>query len=239
MPPTRVLSTREASGRCSSKIISDKALIDAAQSIGKPLEYGFQSENHFRKLVQRAPAVEFLGVMGNRLDAKDAFAFGIDLERQLTGVQLEDCQIIRGSLDRDFPLGRSPCALAIFWPALVSENGFDGLQIHWSAAAVDQGLKDLIHVPADFEDQVSTVFDLIVGILVAEPAALLFVEVGGEAHTSANPTLADLAQSPYSPVFGQVSAIFAKPAASEIVIKQFPSLVKTMPALRAWQTTYS
>ncbi|HWZ66192.1 MAG TPA: TIM barrel protein [Stellaceae bacterium] len=36
-----------------------------------------------------------------------------------------------------------------------------------------------------------------------EPAALLFVEVEGEAHASINPTLADLAQSPYSPVFGQ------------------------------------
>jgi hypothetical protein len=48
--------------------------------------------------------------MGNRFDAKDAFAFGIDLERQLAAVQLEDCQIIRGSLDRDFPFGRPPCA---------------------------------------------------------------------------------------------------------------------------------
>src|SRR5262249_57073441 len=31
------------------QIISDKALIDAAESIGKPLEYGFQSEDHFRE----------------------------------------------------------------------------------------------------------------------------------------------------------------------------------------------
>ena len=62
------------------QIISDKALIDAAESIGKPLEYGFQSEDHFGKLFQRATGVEFLGVMGNRFDAKDAFAFGIDLE---------------------------------------------------------------------------------------------------------------------------------------------------------------
>ena len=36
-----------------------------------------------------------------------------------------------------------------------------------------------------------------------EPAALLFVEVEGEAHTGVNPTLADLAQSPYSLLFGQ------------------------------------
>src|SRR6266404_5201898 len=50
---------------------------------------------------------------------------------------------------------------------------------------------------------VQTVFDLIVGVVIMEPATLLFVEVEGEAHTGVNPTLADLAQSPYSPVLGQ------------------------------------
>src|SRR5260370_30026077 len=37
----------------------------------------------------------------------------------------------------------------------------------------------------------------------------------------------------------KVSAIFAKPAASEIAVIQFPSLVKVIAALRAWQATYS
>jgi class 3 adenylate cyclase len=36
--------------------------------------------------------------MGNRFDAKHAFAFGIDLEGQLAAVQLEDRQIIGRSL---------------------------------------------------------------------------------------------------------------------------------------------
>jgi hypothetical protein len=34
-------------------------------------------------------------------------------------------------------------------------------------------------VPAHLKDQVATVFDLIVGVLIMEPAALLFVEVVG------------------------------------------------------------
>src|SRR6202047_4953003 len=85
----------------------------------------------------------------------------------------------------------------------VSEDGFDGLEIEWGTAAVDERLKHLFHVPAHLKDQVATVFDLIVGVLIMEPAALLFVEVEGEAHTGVNPTLADLAQSPYSPLFGQ------------------------------------
>jgi hypothetical protein len=70
-------------------------------------------------------------------------------------------------------------------------------------ALFNERLKHLIHVGADSEDQVSTVFDLIVGVLVAKPAALLLVEVEGEADAGVDPTLADLAQPPYSPVLGQ------------------------------------
>jgi hypothetical protein len=141
--------------------------------------------------------------MGNHLDTKDAFAFGIDLERQLATVQLEDRQIIRRSLDRDLPFGRPRCAPAIFGTMLVSEDGFDGFQVEWPTTAVDQGLKHLVHVAAHVEDQVSTVFDLIGGVLVTEAAALLLGEVEGEADTGVNPTLADLAQAPYSPGLGQ------------------------------------
>src|ERR1700737_3370773 len=177
--------------------------------------------------------------MGNRFDAKHAFAFGIDLEGQLAAVQLEDRQIIGRSLDRDFPFGRPLGSPAINRATAVSKDRLDGLQVQCSTAAVNGGLKHLVHVPAHLEDQVSTVCDLIVGVLVTEPAALLLVEVEREAYTVVNPTLADLAQSPYSPGLGQVSAILARPAASEIVVKQFPSLVKVMPALRAWQATYS
>ena len=84
-------------------VIGDKALIDATESIGKSFQHAFQPGDHLGKLVQRAAAVELLRVMGYGLDAKDAFAFGIDLEGQLAAVQLEDRQIIRRSLDRDFP----------------------------------------------------------------------------------------------------------------------------------------
>src|SRR5258707_11539558 len=86
---------------------------------------------------------------------------------------------------------------------LVSEDGFDALEIEWGTAEVDERLKHLFQVPAYLKDQVATVFDLIVGVLIMEPAALLLVEVEREAHTGVNPTLADLAQPPYSPVLGQ------------------------------------
>jgi len=92
-------------GEVLEHFISNKTLIDAAQGIGKSLENGFQSGDRVGKLIQRATTVELLRVMSNRFDAKHALAFGIDLERQLAAVQLEDRQIIRRSLDRDFPFG--------------------------------------------------------------------------------------------------------------------------------------
>src|SRR2546427_6813916 len=141
--------------------------------------------------------------MGNRFDAKHAFAFGIDLDGQLAAVQLEDRQIIRRSLDRDFPFGRPLGSPAINRTMLVSEDRLDGLEIEGSTAAVDESLKHLVHLPAYREDQISAVFDLIVRVLVTEPAALLLIEVEREADTAVYPTLADLAQSPYSPGLGQ------------------------------------
>ena len=99
--------------------------------------------------------------MSNRLDAKDAFAFSIDLQSQLAAVQLEDRQIIRRSLDRDFPFGRPLGSAVDFRTMLVSDDGLDGLQIERGPAAVDQRLKHLFHVPAHLKDQVSAVLDLI------------------------------------------------------------------------------
>src|ERR1700739_4205399 len=96
-------------------------------------------------------AVELPRIMSNGFDAKDAFAFGVDLERQLATAQLEDRQIIRRSLDRDFPFGRPLYSPAIFWAMPISEDRLDGLQVQWGAAAVDQGLKHLVHVRTDLD----------------------------------------------------------------------------------------
>ncbi|HUE00901.1 MAG TPA: hypothetical protein VMR62_15125 [Bryobacteraceae bacterium] len=83
----------------------DETLIDATESIHEPLENGFRFGHNLGKPLQRTSAPEFLGIVDDHLDAKDAFAFGLDLQSQLAAVQLEDRQIIRRSLDRDFPFG--------------------------------------------------------------------------------------------------------------------------------------
>src|SRR4029077_9297884 len=100
--------------------------------------HAFQSPHHLGELLQRATAVELARVMSNRLDAKDAFAFGIDLQSQLAAVQLEDRQIIRRSLDRDFPFGRSLGSAVDFRTMLASDDGLDGLTrfISWTPNGV-------------------------------------------------------------------------------------------------------
>src|SRR5215469_8640291 len=112
--PDAGLADLRREGELLEHVISDEALIDAAQSVSKSLQYRFESADHFGKLVQCAAAFEFPRVMDHRFDAQDAFAFAVDLEGQPAAVQLEDGQIIAGSLDRDLPFGRALGAPAIF-----------------------------------------------------------------------------------------------------------------------------
>jgi len=119
-------------------------------------------------------------------------------------VQFEDRQIIRRFLDRDFPFRGLLLSLVVSRTALVAQDGSDRFQVQQHAAAVNQCWKDLIHMPADLEDQVATVLHLIVRVLVVKPAALLLLRVERETQAGGiNPTLADLAQPPYNPLSGQ------------------------------------
>ena len=185
-------------------LLRDEAWIDARECIHKTLKDALQTGNDLGKLLQRSSTVQLLGVVSHRLNAKHAFAFGIDLQSQLAAVQLEDRQIIRRSLDRDFPRGGVPFPFVIFPTMPVSEDGPDGLQVQRRAAAVNQRLKHLLHLSADFEDQIPAVLDLIVRVLIIKPAPLLFLQIEGKAQAGAiDPTLADLVQPPYSPGLGQ------------------------------------
>src|ERR1700730_6158124 len=86
---------------------------------------------------------------------------------------------------------------------LVSEDGFDGLEIEWGTAAVDERLETLVPCARPPQRPGCDCIRSDSWSTDNGPAALLLVEVEGEAHTGVNPTLADLAQSPYSPLFGQ------------------------------------
>src|SRR5271166_5116420 len=158
-------------------LIADKALIDTTQSLGKSLKHVFQSSDDLGEAIQQAPAVELANIMSNSLNAKYALAFGIDLQRQLAAMQLEDCQIIRRSLDRDFPFGRPHVAWAVFRPALVSKDRLYHRQVQGRSAAIDQGLEDLLHASADHKDQISAILHLVIRKVIPKSAALLFFKI--------------------------------------------------------------
>jgi hypothetical protein len=71
-------------------------------------------------------------------------------------------------------------------------------QIQPRAASINQGLKDLVHLVADLKNEVPAVFHLVIGVLVTEAASTPFFGIQSKAEAgTVNPTLADLAQSPY------------------------------------------
>src|SRR2546426_121139 len=85
-----------------------------------------------------------------------------------------------------------------------AEDRFQLLHIQAGPRSVDQPLKDLFHLLTSMKDQVAAVLDLVDRVLVAKPAALLFVQIQRKTETGAvDPSLAALTQSPYRPGLGQ------------------------------------
>ena len=85
--------------------IGDEALIDATQCIHESLQNALGFHHDFGTLLQGTPTPELFRIVHDYFDAKHALAFGINLQRHLAAVQLEDRQIIRRFLDRDLPFG--------------------------------------------------------------------------------------------------------------------------------------
>jgi hypothetical protein len=161
-------------------LVADKALIDAAQSFGESLEHALQSADDRGEVVQQAPTVELSDVISDSLDAKSALAFWNRSSKPTcrnAAMQLEDCQIIRRSLDRDLPFGRPHGAWTVFRPALIAEVRLDRVQVQRRSAAIDQSLENFLHTPADHKDQVPAVLHLVGGEGIAKPAASLFFKI--------------------------------------------------------------
>lgn len=96
--------------------------------------------------------------MGHRLDAKYAFAFGVDLQGQSPAEQFEDRQIVHRCLDRDFPRGGLATSFAV--SGMLEERGGMPTQLdrkrlaefvqEWSAAGC--GSRSPVVEQEGFED---------------------------------------------------------------------------------------
>jgi hypothetical protein len=72
-------------------------------------------------------------------------------------------------------------AAALLGTLLDPEEGPELRDVEATAGPVDYRVEDTVHVPADLEQQVAAVLDLVDRVAVAEAAALLLVEVQPEA----------------------------------------------------------
>ena len=113
-------------------------------------------------------------------------------------MQFEDRQIIRRSLDRDIPFRHPVLARTISGTVLVAPNRFDAFQIQPVPASINQCLENFIHRMTDLENEITAVFHLVIGVLIAEAASFLLLDIKRKADAGAiDPTLADLTPSPY------------------------------------------
>jgi len=93
IPATRVAPSIEGRDKLCSVPSSIEGCIHTTQNSHRASDNRFKSGHDFRKAVNPYAASQLSCIMDNRLDAKHALAFAVDLGGQLSEVQLENCQI--------------------------------------------------------------------------------------------------------------------------------------------------
>ena len=118
----------------------------------------------------RPTAPQLARIQCHRLCPQDTFALGIDLQRDLAAVDLEDRQIIIGPLGRNLPLrGLFDSAMIAVFP---SKDRFQPPYVHSHSIPINEGFSNLCHLAATSEQEVPAVFQLVGRVLIAETALL-------------------------------------------------------------------
>jgi len=111
------------------------------------------------ELVQHPPDAQGLGVVGDRLQAQHTFALGVRLDRQQTEVNLEDGQVVRGSLDRGRQLHGGLTAAPGTAPG--TEQPAQPGHVQPGTDPVEDGANTPVHHRTGGEQQVPGVLDLV------------------------------------------------------------------------------
>lgn len=82
-------------------LVAHKGGIEAVQGIEEAGQYFLELGYDRGEIGYRPTATQVSGVVRNNLGAQDAFAFGIDLQREVAKVHFEHRQVIRRFLDRN------------------------------------------------------------------------------------------------------------------------------------------
>ena len=74
--------------------VGQEADVDAVEHGGEAVDHRGQPGGDVASCFQGPAAAELFGVMRDRLEAQDAFAFGVRLERQQPEMDFEDRQVL-------------------------------------------------------------------------------------------------------------------------------------------------
>jgi len=178
--------------------VIDERNIHATQDIKESFQDGLERCNDLGKPVDSSSTAQLLGVVSNRLNSKNAFAFAIDLEGQLSKMDLKDRQIIDRSLDHDLESGRMLLAMVAKGTTRIAKDGLDGLYIQRGSRSINDAVKNLIQSSPTRKEKVTAILALINRIGVMKATVLLFRKIQSETQAGrVNPTLTHSDQAPY------------------------------------------
>ena len=166
-------------GQVLQGVIRDKGMIHRVQRGKEPLDHAAEACDDLRELGHDSTTAQGLRVVDNCLEAQDVLAFGIGLERERAKVQLEHRQVIHRSLEHNCKARGRGC-LVPEGTALGPKYRLEVADRDAGARAVNQALKDLLHLATATEQQVAAVLDVIHRVCIAKAAALLLVRVEGD-----------------------------------------------------------
>src|SRR3954452_2452203 len=130
--------------------------------------------------------------------ARSIKIFGVGLQRQVPEVKLEQSQVEPRCLDHGGEPQRQVRGAVAAGALLGPEQGPQDRHVQPGPGPVHDPVEHPIHLRADGEQQVAAVLGLIDRVAVAEPGALLLVDVETEAQTrGVDPPITYLGQAPY------------------------------------------
>ena len=161
-------------GKLVEDAVGQEAELDAVEHAGEAVDHAGQPGDDLRELVQSAAAAELFGVMSDRLEAQDAFAFGVGLQGQVSEVDLEDREVPPRFLDHDC-LSRGEVVAGAVRAAFAAEQRAHHRDVEPGSGAVDQRVEQAVHHRSGGEHQVAAVLDLVDRVVVAKAALLLLI----------------------------------------------------------------
>ena len=179
----------------------DEAYINAVKHRHEPVKNVAQHFSNLCKTVDFSAALQPLCIVNDSLEAKNTFAFAINLEGKAIEVHLEHRKIIDRFLDRNFKSGRLAARGTFIGTVAVAEDGLERSDIQTRSGFVDHPVEHGIDRRPSGKQQVPAELKLIDRVAVTEIRTVLIFKFQCKTQAAGiNPTLTNIEQPPYIPI---------------------------------------